>query len=545
MLHLRRDGRLCDGQTLRANTFVEHKVADETSSQIKIIMKVKLFFFLTVSIIPNLLFAQYMQQGLKLTGTGEVGKGELGASVSISSDGNTAIVGGDRDNATAGAVWIFTRSGGAWVQQGQKLVGTEAVGTTSFQGCSVSISADGNTAIEGGYNDNNSIGAAWIFTRSGGVWTQQGPKLVGTGSVASGEQGYSVAISGDGNTAIMGGPVVGGVWIFTRTDTGWAQQGPMLAGTDAVNAGMGNAVAISSDGNTAIAGGDQDGFNQGSSQGACWVFIRNGGAWTQQGPKLIAAGPVYATQGFSVSISADGNTAMEGGPTDNGSEGCVGIFTRSSGVWAPQAPDLVGNGSIISDLGFGGNNVLQGTSVALSPDGNTAIEGGSEDNSYVGAVWVFTRADGAWTQLGTKLVGSDTIGNAVHGLSVSISSNGTIIESGAGDNGGAGAVWVFTNPNAGVTPTTSELQNDINLSQNSPNPFNSSTVIKFNVPSSGFVTLIVYNVFGKEVATIVNEHLEAGAYQVDFDGSTIATGTYFYRLETEDFAEIKKMILAK
>jgi hypothetical protein len=83
-----------------------------------------------------------------------------------------------------------------FTQQGPKLVGTGAVGGAGTQGFSVALSADGNTAIVGGWRDNSSAGAAWVYTRSGGVWTQQGNKLVGTGAV-----GASVAMSSDGNTA--------------------------------------------------------------------------------------------------------------------------------------------------------------------------------------------------------------------------------------------------------------------------------------------------------------------------------------------------------
>ena len=66
------------------------------------------------------------QQGAKLTGTGEIGDGQFGASVALSSDGNTALIGGDGDNSGAGAAWVFTRSGGAWTQQGAKLTGGES-----------------------------------------------------------------------------------------------------------------------------------------------------------------------------------------------------------------------------------------------------------------------------------------------------------------------------------------------------------------------------------------------------------------------------------
>jgi hypothetical protein len=102
-------------------------------------------------------------------------------------------------------------------QQGPKLVGTGAVGAAQ-QGISVAVSADGNTAIVGGPNDNQAVGAAWVFTRSGGVWTQQGAKLVGASAAGNAHQGYSVALSADGNTAILGGPhdngTAGAAWVY-------------------------------------------------------------------------------------------------------------------------------------------------------------------------------------------------------------------------------------------------------------------------------------------------------------------------------------------
>src|ERR1700690_71804 len=124
--------------------------------------------------------AEFSQQGPKLVGTGAVGNANQGSSVSLSADGNTAIVGGFGDNNNTGAAWVWTRSGGIWTQQGPKLVGSGGVGQ-GYQGGSVSLSADGNTAIVGGNADNNNTGAAWVWTRSGGIWTQQGPKLVGSG----------------------------------------------------------------------------------------------------------------------------------------------------------------------------------------------------------------------------------------------------------------------------------------------------------------------------------------------------------------------------
>jgi hypothetical protein len=415
---------------------------------------------------PQLALAQFTQQGPKLVGTGAlgaIGVAEQGFSVALSADGNTAIVGGPCDatsgcgsiNNGAGAVWVYTRSNGVWTQQGSKLVGTGAVGNAQ-QGQSVAVSGDGNTAIVGGNADNSAIGAVWVYTRSGGVWTQQGSKLIGTGAVGSAVQGSSVALSADGNTAIVGGPSdntnTGAVWVYTRSNGVWTQQGSKLVGTGAVGtAGQGQSVALSADGNTAIVGGisDNQDPNSGQAVGAAWVYTRSGGVWTQQGSKLVGTGVVVQSfQGYSVALSGDGNTAIVGGILDNFGVGAVWVYTRSGGVWTQQGSKLVGSN---------GEYASQGNSVALSGDGNTAIVGGYGDDTNIGAVWVYTRSNGVWTQQGSKLVGTGAVGQSAQGSSVALSADGnTAIVGGFLDNSKIGAAWVFVQPvpSLQVTATT-------------------------------------------------------------------------------------------
>ena len=328
----------------------------------------------------------YSQQGNKLVGTGAAVAARQGVSVCVSADGNTAIVGGNQDGSFGGpangAVWIYTRSGSVWSQQGIKLVGTGATGAAS-QGYSVSISADGNTAIVGGYNDNTGTGAVWIFSRSGYTWTQQGNKLVGTGAIGAALQGCSVSISADGNTAIVGGRNdslnKGSAWIYTRSGSVWSQQGVKLKGSGSIGESFqGTSVSISSDGNTAIVGGNSDN----SGTGAVWIYTRSGSVWSQQGNKLVGTGGGSAPyQGQSVSISSDGNTAIVGGQNDSSSRGAVWIYTRSGSVWSQQGNKLVGTGAT--------GAAQQGCSVSISADGNTAIVGGYYDNSQVGAAWIY------------------------------------------------------------------------------------------------------------------------------------------------------------
>ena len=86
---------------------------------------------------------------------------------------------------------------------------------------------------------------------------------------------------------------------------------------------------------------------------------------------------------------------------------------------------------------------------------------------------------------------------------------------------------------------------DYKLNQNYPNPFNPSTTISFSIPVQGNVSLKIYDVLGKEVVTLVDEMKSAGSYQITFDATQLASGMYFYRLDTKNFSEVKKMILIK
>ncbi len=380
--------------------------------------------------------AQFTQQGSKLVGWGAVGPAHQGYSVAVSADGNTAIVGGYGDDAFAGAAWVFTRSAGVWSQEGSKLVGTGAAGIARF-GKSAAISGDGTTAIVGGPYDDSDAGAAWLYTRNGGVWSQVGSKLVGTGAVGDAEQGWSAAISADGTTAIVGGPFddsdAGAAWVFTLNGGVWSQQGDKLIGAGAAgDAAQGYSVAISADGNTAIVGGVADN----SFAGAVWVFTRSGGVWSQQGSKLVGSDAVgSAFQGYSVAVSADGDTAIVGGYGDSSTAGAAWVFTRRDGVWSQQSGKLVGTGAA--------GAAAQGWSVAISAEGNAAAVGGPSDSFNSGAAWVYRRSGEAWSQVGGKLVGTDAGGAANQGA-VAISAGGsTMIAGGSYDDAEAGAAWVF------------------------------------------------------------------------------------------------------
>ena len=397
----------------------------------------------------------------KLIGEGEVKAGQLGYSVALSANGNTALVGADFDDevggASVGSAFVFTRSEGKWTQQGPKLTGTGEERNRYF-GTSVALSGDGNTALVGGHGENEGEGRVWIFTRSEGKWTQQGEPLAGGEEIHKESDigfGVSVGLSYEGNTALIGGPGddegIGAVWAFTRSEGKWTQQAKITGGEETGKAGFGNSVALNSEGNTVLIGGEDDN----AFKGAVWVFTRSEGKWTQQGPKITAetgddpeVHPLTTEEsgeglfGSSVALSYQGgNTALIGGYADSGNKGAAWVFTRSEGKWTQQGSKLTGSEEV--------DEAEFGRSVALSGNGNTALIGGPYDGGFVeldGAAWEFTRSGTTWTQERPKL--SRGVGNEF-GYSVALASEGSTALIGGpyheveGDVG-VGAAWVFT-----------------------------------------------------------------------------------------------------
>jgi hypothetical protein len=323
----------------------------------------------------------------------------FGASVALSGDGNTAIVGSPRERrpcatgpacAFQGAAWVFFRNGTNWVTQAVLLGGAKEAAGARF-GRAVALSADGNTALIGAPADQGSTGAVWVFTRSEGKWTQQGPKLIASGELGPGRFGYALALSADGNAALIGAPgdagYVGATWSFTRSGTSWIQGQKLEVIGEVGPAHFGSSVALSSGAETALVGGFRDNGNR----GAVWPFARSGTSWAP-GQKLTGVGEKGGNWfGYSVALSGAGGFALVGGPSGAEKSSGVGMawgFTRNAGSWGalPQIirpPAETPPPETPSKPRFG-------HSVALSGDGKIALIGGPRDKDVEGAAWAFS-----------------------------------------------------------------------------------------------------------------------------------------------------------
>jgi predicted transcriptional regulator len=482
----------------------------------------------------------YIQQGNRLASASP--NAQQGTSVASSADGNTVVVGGPADNSNAGAAWVYYRTGTTWTQSGIKLVGSGAIGA-SKQGTSVAISHDGKTVVVGGPADDNNNGAAWVYTRSGNTWSQLGSKLVGTGAAGAAQQGISVAISGDGKTVAVGGIAddlyAGATWVFSRYENQFLQIGSKVTGAGGIGKSrQGAALALDATGNTLAVGGYQDN----NRQGAVWIFSRNDCEWNNTGGKLAGTGgSVQAWQGYAVSLSADGNTLISGGPSDNSLLGAAWIFTRSGASWNQQ-DRLVGASSA--------GAARQGSAVSTSADGKTALVGGFGDNSNKGAMWVYKYSNSSWSLQGAKLTGNGANGSAKQGTSVGLSANGnTAFIGGPSDAVNKGAVWVYV-PSTLQTfkdavddrrdePTISS--GEFHLDQNIPNPFSDQTTFTFALTKPCKAIWEITDANGR-LAVRLERDYPAGELQETFSLNNIS-GVYLCRLITPEGIKTRKMVV--
>jgi hypothetical protein len=318
----------------------------------------------------------WSQQGPRLTASDGAANDSFGSSVFLSSDGGTALIVAGYRSSNTGAAYIFTRSGATWSQL-QKLTASDAA-TYDYFGCSVSLSGDGGTALIGAYGKNSYTGAAYIFTKSGATWSQL-QKLTASDAAADDRFGYSVSLSGDGNTALIGADLknskTGAAYIFTRSGATWSQLQKLAASDLAANDYFGGSVSLSGDGGTALIGA----YGKNSYTGAAYIFTKSGATWSQL-QKLTAADAAASDTFGVVSLSGDANTALIGAPNKNSGTGAAYLFTRSGAAWS-QLQKLIASDPAANDH--------FGNPVSLSSDGGKALIGAAWKSSYRGAAYIY------------------------------------------------------------------------------------------------------------------------------------------------------------
>ena len=346
----------------------------------------------------------------------------FGSSVAVS--GTTAIVGAYNRNvsgqAAQGAAYVFTLSGGTWSQTGE-LTASDGAAADNF-GSSVAVS--GGTVVVGApshtVGGHAAQGAAYVFTLSGGTWSQTG-ELTASDGAAGDELGFSAVVSG--TTAVVGAQFhsVGGhadqgaAYVYTLAGGSWSQTGELTSSDGNANDSFGGSVSVS--GTTAVVGAPFHKVGSHASQGAAYVYTLSGGSWSQTGELTASDGAANDTLGSSVAVSAA--TVVVGAPVHmvagHASQGAAYVFTLGGGTWSQTgeltASDGAANDTLGSSVSVSGTAIVAGAPVH-------AVSG----HASQGAVYVFTLSAGSWSQTG-ELTASD--GNAGDRFGASAAVSGT------------------------------------------------------------------------------------------------------------------------
>ena len=457
---------------------------------------------------------------LKASNTG--GTDKFGWSVALS--GDTLVVGApsedsnatgvngtqsDNSSQNSGAAYVFVRSGSVWSQEAY--LKASNTGAADFFGQSVAISTDtivvgahgeasNATGVNGTQTDNSAAnaGAAYVFVRNAGTWTQQA-YLKASNTGANDEFGFAVAASGDtvvvgarhegssatgvnGNQADNTAQDSGAAYVFVRSGTTWTQQAYVKASNTGFGDGFAQAVALSGDtlavgavgedsNATGVNGNQAD--NTAQDSGAVYVFVRSGTVWSQQA--YVKASNTGGNDQFGVALALSGSTlavaapledsaatGVNGNQADNTAQDSGGayVFVRSGTLWSQQAyvkaSNTGGNDHFGTAVAVAGDTLVVGAE--LESSNATGLNGNESDNSsqFSGAAYVLLRSGTTWAQQ-TYLKASNTGSQDALGYALAASvdtvvvgayfeaSNATGVGGNQADNSalGAGAVYVY------------------------------------------------------------------------------------------------------
>lgn len=297
----------------------------------------------------NRLNGTWLREAAPLEGTKEEGQQDFGFSVALSNDGKHALIGAPTEHGGRGEAYVFENVESTW-SSGVPLVSI-GEGAGGHLGSSVALSADGQKVIAGAPLDKLKQGTAFIFEHVGNAWAQNGNPLTGEGETGEGRFGESVAMSAEGSTVLVGAPAekgkTGAVWTFVLNGAKWEKFGPKLVnpfgGVEKEEFGRG--LALSADGNHALVGAPRaTTAKAGALSGSASLFEAEKFKWALQEP-VLEAGLVetgHGQFGKSVSMTEDAETVLIGAPHETFKAGAVWLFGERPTVEEVKLPSEKG-----------------------------------------------------------------------------------------------------------------------------------------------------------------------------------------------------------
>ncbi len=378
-----------------------------------VFMVVALFSPTVASASPPIAMSDGDMQQLKLVANG----GEWGdrAGWSVATDGTTAVVGAPNaevEGVVTGAVWVYTRGGGAWVQQARLVAGDGA----AEDGFGWSVAVDGDTVIVGSPDDQDRgtrSGSAYVFLRGDEGWSLQ-QKLTAPLGGPYEHFGWSVALQAD--DALIGawgdstlGALTGAAYVFTRSEGAWSSSAKLMSPSVSEGAAFGYSVSMAWD--TAVIGAISD-IENGASTGSAYVFTKEGSEWTET-IRLVAS-DASAEDSFGCAVATDGSSIVVGayGEDSEGTDaGAAYVFRPWYGGWKETAKLTASDAAEGAQFGYSvavfWDNVIAGAPYAPDADGLAS-----------GAVYSFLQDGSGWRQ--QTIHATMDIFNDVFGWSVAL-----------------------------------------------------------------------------------------------------------------------------
>lgn len=437
----------------------------------------------------------------------------------VAADGDTVVVSARYESSStqgvntvpnelaqaAGAVYVFVRSGGSWIQQAY----LKPQQTTALDFFGTSVAVSGNTIVVGATGEDSGTmgapdesasdaGAAYVFVRNGSAWSQQA--YLKASNIGAGDYfGASAAV--DGDTAVVGAYLedssttgvdstpnnsatgAGAAYVFVRTGVTWSEQAYLKASNTGAGDNFGCSVSVAGD--TVVVGADSEdssapgvGGNQSDNTatdaGAAYVFARSGGTWSQQA--YLKASQVTGGDYFGGAVAVDGEFIVVGAPYEDSStsgvnsiadeaepeSGAAYVFVSAGGTWTQEAYLKAGNPG--AGDAFGESVAMDGSMVVVGApyeaSSTSGINSTPDDNAIAaGAAYVFVRSATSWLQQ-AYLKASNSGAGDEFGTAVAVSA-GMVAVGASGERSGTTGVNSSPNeafPDAGAAYIFSSAQ---------------------------------------------------------------------------------------
>src|SRR6266403_6372122 len=289
-----------------------------------------------------------------------------------------------------------------WLEQ--KVTASDGTANSYF-GSAAAL--NGSTALIGADGDNSFQGAAYLFTKSNGSWSQ-GQKLTASDGLPGDEFGYRAVLANDtllvgAFTATVGGNAnQGAAYLFTESNGTWSESQKLTASDGGLFDNFGASVAL--DGSTLVVGANGATVGGNAAQGALYVFTESNGTWTPT--QKLTANDGAAYDNFGLSVALKGSTILVGSPQaaigGNAGQGALYVFAESNGTWSQVQKLTASDGAANSN--FGSAVALNGSTALIGADGSTV--GG---NTYQGKAYLFIESGGNWSQSDTFIASDGAV----------------------------------------------------------------------------------------------------------------------------------------